>query len=360
MKSVLVLGGYVRHYSRVQVLFQALKSKGYRIREWNIRCNWALRYLRFLIYSPRIIRDAVKSQFILVPYPGWTHIFYAKVISMLTRRKLVFDAFISNYNTYVEDRKYADEKSLRAIYYWLLDSTSVRISNAALLDTNVHISYFSKLIGVPKRKFIRVFVGHDAEAHASVEDIEKKPDQPVLFFYGSFSPLQGGQFILKALNILRSEGLQFHFILIGGGQEADILDSMIKEFQLEKYVERHPYIPFKELLSHMKRADIALGIFGATRKARRVIPNKVYDYAAMNLVFITGESIAMRELFESGVDYVGCSFGDETALADSIRTTIHDFDRLSQEMNPRKKLDLHATPDKIGAQLLKDLKEQSS
>ena len=106
MNRAVVIGAYHEWYSRSRILFKSLRCHGFKVKEWNVQAPLWLQYARFIKYSPRIVRDALQSRFIIVPYPGWKSIVFAKFISLLTRRKLVFDTFISSYNTFIEDRKY--------------------------------------------------------------------------------------------------------------------------------------------------------------------------------------------------------------------------------------------------------------
>ena len=358
MRRVLLLGAYDEKHTRLIVIRKALESQGFAITKWNIKSGMWLQYLRFFIRSPKIARDALRCHFILVPYPGWKSMVFAKIMSSLTRRKLIFDAFISSYNTFIEDRKYFHPKSAKALYHLMRDRVTCRLADIVLLDTEAHIRYFSMRFALPISKFVRVFVGVDYKDRDTEKDPRPQSEKSHLVFVGTLITRHGTRYIIRALNILAEKGLDFRFTLIGTGQESRMIDSMIKELKLEPFVERYSFIPYERLLDFIDDADICFGIFGNTGKAKMVIPTKMFDYAALDKVIITGDSAAVQELFTEGTDYIGCSFADEIVLAEKIQNTIQQLSKLQSQLNPQRTIIQFATPERIGIQLVRDLKEQ--
>lgn len=357
-KQVMIFGAFDQNYLKFTNLKKGIESQGFSTTIWNIKCNRWLQILRFLWFSPRLVRDAIRSRFILVPYPGWRSLYLAKILSVITRRKLVFDAFFSNYNTFVEDRKYVKYNSLKAVYHLTRDRVSCKMADIILLDTYRHIDYFANLLAINKEKFVRIFVGADIDKQMIMETKRSETDPLTLFFVGTFIPLQGTRFIIEAVHILSKKNRKFRFVMIGQGQESGVIDSLIEKLNLDGIVERKSYIPYPQLMELINNVDICLGIFGNTKKATRVIATKIFDYAGMNKIFITGKSKAMDELFVEGVDYIGSPFGDAKGLADVILDTMEHFSDLREILNPRKRILEQATTEMIGKNLMKDLKKK--
>ena len=81
-------------------------------------------------------------------------------------------------------------------------------------------------------------------------------------------------------------------------------------------------------------ADLCLGIFGNTDKAKRVIPNKVYECLAVGKPVITADTPAIRELFEDG-ELVFVSVADHISLAKAIMALKND-ESLARDMCAKK------------------------
>jgi len=83
-------------------------------------------------------------------------------------------------------------------------------------------------------------------------------------------------------------------------------------------------MPPEELRVKIAEADVCLGIFGTSDKAKRVIPGKAFLALAMGKPLITGDSVAARELLADGKNAILCEMGSSAALADAIRRLQRD------------------------------------
>ena len=71
-------------------------------------------------------------------------------------------------------------------------------------------------------------------------------------------------------------------------------------------------------------AACALGIFGASAKATRVIPNKAYQALACGTPLVTADTPAARELLVDGESARLVPAGDAEALAHAVRGLLAD------------------------------------
>jgi len=187
-----------------------------------------------------------------------------------------------------------------------------------VLDTQAHAAAFAAEFGVPAEKMGAVFVGVEPEVFAAAlpGEGEGDPNSVRILFYGQLIPLHGVETILRAARLAKDE--PFEWVLIGRGQEEERVRAMLEEEPLPR-LEWVPWVPYEELARWIGAADVCLGIFGASGKAARVIPNKVFQVAAMGKPLVTRDSPAIRELLEEGGGVYLVPPADPEALMEALR-----------------------------------------
>ncbi|MBI3571976.1 glycosyltransferase [Candidatus Kaiserbacteria bacterium] len=174
-------------------------------------------------------------------------------------------------------------------------------------------------------------------------------------FHGKYIPLQGVEHIIHAADILRREDISF--TLIGSGQTFPMAKKMAEGLQLENviFVER---VPFEQLPGMLRGFDVSLGVFGDTDKAARVIPNKIYEAAALGRAILTADTPAIREFFTDRENILLCRRSDPKDLA--AKLLILKDDAALQTRLGEGALRLFrekCTPRVIGRELLAALEE---
>ncbi|WP_417452052.1 glycosyltransferase [Kordiimonas sp.] len=279
------------------------------------RWLWAM-----LVLSVRYL-SLPRHDLVLVSYPGHADIWFARAVSSLRRKPLVWDAFISAYDTVVTDRRLAGPHSLAGRLCFFADRMACRFANLTILDTPAHASFFAATFHITREKFAAIPVGAEAMfrsvAPARAKD---KPNEEEIFrvlFYGKFIPLHGIPTILEASKRLQDSAIEI--TLVGTGQTAGATESWIKDngppnLQWLKWVD------YEQLPAFISSFHIGLGIFSAGEKAGRVIPNKVYQMLACGLPVITRQSDAMDTFSLHPADGLTCvPAEDPEALAAAIR-----------------------------------------
>jgi glycosyltransferase involved in cell wall biosynthesis len=224
------------------------------------------------------------------------------------------------------------------------------LADIILFDTNQHIKYATEEFGVRKEKFRRIFVG--AEDTIFFPFNYKKHDRIFLVeFHGTYIPLQGIEFIVRTAKEIE-EHKDIRFVLIGSGQEKKRILELVRSLDV-KNIEFLDFLSKKELTEKIAEADICLGIFGKTQKTQRVIPNKLYECAAMKKPIITADTPAIRELFDDR-DLMLVKPADSEALADGILILKNNL-KLREELaqNCFNKFLKSASPKVLGEELKK-------
>ncbi len=346
---VLYFGFYDPDYARNRVLISGLRANGVEVLECHDNSSGLKKF--FNLYKKH---KAFKNKYdvIVIGFLGHTVVPFVKIISL---KPVVFDAFISLYDSNVFDRKSVKPKSIRAIYYWFLDWLSMKLADLVLFDTQEHINYVSKEFGIRKEKLRRIFVGTDDDIFYPREtlniDMSKYPF--TVYFHGSFIPLQGVDCIIKAAKLLEKEDIQFN--ILGNGQTYSEIRKLVDGLKLKNlnFINR---VEYDKLPEHINKSDICLGIFGNTEKAKRVIPNKVYECAAMKKPIITADTPAIRELFNEK-DMVLIKPDPENLVSAIINLKNNPSLRNNISENAYTKVKNFASPEILGREL-KDVIKQ--
>jgi len=330
---VCMFGTYEAGYDRNQVLMRGMREAGVEVIECHVPLWETMRYktsafkgpAQYVVIAAKLALAYLQLCFryvlapphdiVLVGYLGHFDVFPARLLSWLRRKPLVFDAFVSLYDTSVEDREVFRRGSLSANLLRLVDRWSCKLSDLVLLDTSQHIEYFCKEFDLDPSKFQRVLVGADP-AYAADEPVTPREDRFVVLHYSKFAPLHGMPYILDAANQLRDDR-EIVFKIVGGGQTFADSKAYAERLGLEN-LELIPWLEPEQLRQAMREAHVCLGIFGDTPKARRVVPNKVYQCLAAGAAVVTGRSPASEELLVDGEHALLCEMASGQAIADAI------------------------------------------
>jgi glycosyltransferase involved in cell wall biosynthesis len=239
-------------------------------------------------------------------------------------------------------------RNRRAKHLLFSEQRLLQGADIVLADTPEHARFFADTLGVKRAKLHVVYVGaeeplfYPAPAHA--------PGAPVeVLFYGSFIPLQGPGVIVDAAR--RYQGPEVRWVLLGNGP---LLENCMRDAHGLVNVVFENWLPYTQLPERIRRADILLGVFGATPKAQRVIPNKVFQALACGKPLITCHAPAypktLRDAADSGIHWVPPY--DATALAGAVAALAAHPERLGPlGAEARRSYERHFSAQALMAQL---------
>ncbi len=337
-------GGYPRN----TVLIESLRAVGVEVRECHVplfggaqdkvaaarslgalmktglRAVGAWVRLAFRFYR------AGRRDIVVVGYTGHADVYLARLLSIVWRKPVVLDAFLSPYDTVVFDRGIVASNTRAARTLFHLERGALRLSDLVLTDTTAHSDHMASLFSVPRSRFVSIPVGslvkrparRLAEARVpvavgvaggGVDDESSRPFRA--FFCGSFVPLQGVDYILDAA----ARAPDIEFALVGDGPDGARVERDVAARNLPNVRFERTFIARDELERRLAEADAVLGVFGKTAKSPRVVPCKVYDGLAAGLPVVTGGGAGPAEWLHDGQDSLLVSRDDPAELVRALR-----------------------------------------
>jgi glycosyltransferase involved in cell wall biosynthesis len=301
---ILYLSTYHSHYTRTESLLALFGEVGLRVRAVLLgesRFRYAQAVLTLLRHGPAhdVIFVAFRGQEIL------------PVLRMFTSKPIVFDAFVSVYDTLCLDRGTFQAgsvvgRSLRAYDRWLCG-----MSDVVLVDTRAHQEYFKKQFGVSNVEYL--YVGCNEDLFAP-QRVSRRRGPYTVFWYGTANPVQGVEVVLQAAKLLEGEHIRFRLVGPVKLKYGKLLSHLAAE-----NVDLADYVPYKELPAEINMADLCLGgHFSLKGKATRVIAGKTFQFLACAKPTIIGDNPANRELFIEGDLVHFVPMGNPSALADKV------------------------------------------
>jgi len=263
---------------------------------------------------PRLLR---REAYDLVYVGFYGHLLMLLVGPLARSRRvpILFDAFVSTYDTLCFDRQRFAPNSLGGRAAFHLDRVACQAADQILLDTALHIDYFVETFGLPRAQFYAVPVGCNETLFAP------QPTTPIqagrILYYSTYQPLHGVETVVRAAAQLPARD-GWHFRLIGEGQTYAQAHALAERWQLS-HVEFVPSVPLTQLPHEIATAEICLGgHFGPGSKAGRTVPGKIYQMLAMARPIIATETPANLALLTHRQTAWLCPPASPEALAEAL------------------------------------------
>lgn len=261
-----------------------------------------------------LLRSGAVPDAVLVGYMGHFDVLLAR--RLFRRSTIVLDHLIFAGDT-AQDR---GAHGLRVRLLRALDARALKAADLVLVDTIEHLEMLpdrSQGVHVPVGARAEWFDARPAGARA-------QDDRLSLIFFGLFTPLQGAPTIARALRRAQEAGATFSATIVGTGQDHDEARAAAGDLPGVTWLD---WVEAHELPALVAQHDVCLGVFGTSGKARRVVPNKVYEGAAAGCAIITGDTPPQRAAFGDAALYAAP--GDPDALAAVITELAESPERVT-------------------------------
>ena len=332
MMHVVFWGTYDLGKPRTRLLLRGLDAVGVQVTQchadpWRgVEDKSALGVLRLLMrfaaraltaYPMLVLRylRLPRHDVVLVSYPGHLDVLVLWLFGRLRGVPVVWDAFMSVYNTMVEDRAMFRKRSLPAKLLFAWEWLACRAASALVLDTQAHGEYFVRAYGLPPERVHSVWVGVEPEFFPP-EPLSEGKGPIRCLFYGQLIPLHGIETILEAVALSRNDPVEW--LIIGSGQEQARVEAAAQEGANPR-LRWVPWVSYDQLRKEISHSDVCLGIFGETIKAGLVIPNKAFQLLHAGRPLVTRRSPAIAELLDGDEEAVRLvEAGNPAALREAV------------------------------------------
>jgi glycosyltransferase involved in cell wall biosynthesis len=305
--KILYFGTYEKQYSRNVRIIALLKSRGNTVVEWHRPVLESMKHKHGLMRSPLALVQAAwmlgMAYARLIPklcfcarsfdelwigYIGHLDILFAYPIAKMWRLPIVFNPMISLYDTVVEDRGLFRKTSIPSRLLWMLDFLAFHAAERIIIDSEGQKRYLFEEFRIPLHRIEVIPFEADACFRPLPPDKEKVEDHAfTVLFFGKISPMHGLDRILQAMKLIQDRNLKGIYLKIAGdGQHVEELRSLAQSLKLSN-VQWLGWVERDELPLLINQADVCLGIFGTSAKARRVIPFKVWEALACGKRVVT-------------------------------------------------------------------------
>ena len=295
-------------------MISCLRRAGVEVRERHVavwdgqRENWSAGVgaaARLGLAELRLLRRPPAGfDALIVGYPG--HFDLDAATRAARGRPVIFNPLVSLADTFVADRGRFRPGSAAARALAAVDRHALRSADLVVADTRANADHLAGLAGLPPERVEVAYVG----AEERVFGAGWSPVEPfTVLFVGKLIPLHGLETVLAAARAAS----ELRFRLVGSGQ----LEPLVRERPAN--VDWIPWVEYERLPDELHRAGCALGIFGTSAKAQRVIPNKAFQALACGTPLVTADTPGARELLVDGESALLVPPGDPEALASALR-----------------------------------------
>ena len=251
-------------------------------------------------------RSSERYDAVIVGYPG--HFDLPAARHAARGAPVLFNPLVSLADTLVSDRARFRAGSLPARALALVDRRALRAADVVVADTEQQARFLAELADLERVEVC--FVG--------AEERVFRPGPAGVFrhalFVGKLIPLHGLETILEAARLAP----ELPFRIVGSGQLGGLLE------RRSANVEWVPWVEYEHLAGELHASGAALGIFGRSEKAARVIPNKAFQALACGTPLVTADTPAARELLADSESALLVPPGDPAALANALRRLASD------------------------------------
>ncbi|MCR4333494.1 MAG: glycosyltransferase [Patescibacteria group bacterium] len=334
---------------RDHITLQGLRENGITVKEivddtpgWRKYLNIAREY--------RACRR--ECDLVMVGFAGSILVIFMR---LLTRKKIVYNALSSFYDSMIVSRQGGKIFSFSAARHYLIDYLAFRLADRSFIECQTQKDLIVRIFGVNPRTLSVHFVGSDDRQFYFNSAIPKR-DQFTVIFRGAFLPEAGVDVVVRAAKELENEDITVR--IIGRGLLQKEIAALIQELKPTNVEFTTAMLPMDELRKKMLECHLSLGQLANHPRVHTTIPHKAFDSIAMKLPYLTGENRGVMEILEDGETCFTVPPGDSHALARKIielRDRPQELERVAE--NAYQLYQREFTPKILARKMIEEIKD---
>ncbi|OHA26478.1 MAG: hypothetical protein A3C06_02785 [Candidatus Taylorbacteria bacterium RIFCSPHIGHO2_02_FULL_46_13] len=307
-KKIAYIGIYPATAPRDKVYIDELKRRGVEF----VECVGTGAGMRKYIQLYRNLNSLRDADLVWVGYLSTLAVIVAY---LATRKKILYNALCSSYESYILDRAMYSKYSFRSVLFWVSDFLSFHLASISLVESESQKRFISRVFFVSKKRLHVVYTGADESIFYPDQSTPKAKDFTVVF-RGKFVPATGVEFVVEAARILAAEPIKF--LIIGWGQEQEKIEHLIRSYTLTNIELITSFLSPADLHQRMLSGHVLLGQFSTNSRLDRTIQHKTIEAMALGMPYITRDSVSNREILTDGEDCLFVQPADARNLAEKI------------------------------------------
>ena len=179
----------------------------------------------------------------------------------------------------------------------------IELSRFVVTCTEYNHRHLLEISDGHKTPIHRIYHGIDADLFSGNCAEQQNPAQPYrILTIARLTAKKGLPTVLRALKLLTDKGLSINHILIGDGDDRDMILALVNELGLTSVTRWLGTQPHHEVLEHYRNTDLfVLGCEVASNGDRDGIPNVLLESMAVGVPVVATDISAIPELVENGV-----------------------------------------------------------
>jgi len=281
------------------------------------------------LFFKLILKDLRKIKNIIIPFPGILDVVFLYPFCKLFNINIIYDAFVNFEQTLVDDRKLIKTIFLKSLIN-RIDTLYISLCDYLIVETIQIKKFYIDKYKINESKIIVLLSPREVKYD---DLIDLKFEQDTVLYFGSYVPLNGTEYIIKAANMLKEKNIKF--LMIGDGQDKPKCLDLVQKYKL-KNIEFLDTLPFnsiepeKSLQNYIHSCSISLGTFSTSLKNNQVIPGKIVDALACGKIVITSTNECVDYYLKDSVIKIQSGSPEELAkkITDVVET--NQFDHISK------------------------------